>query len=68
MYAGFMPQDERLDALWQYASHHHLPALLHTGTTFVSQAPLNCTLPRHLDEVATRFPQCKIILAHLGHP
>jgi hypothetical protein len=25
-------------------------------------------LPRHLDPVAIRFPQAKIILAHLGHP
>ena len=68
MYAGFMPQDERLDPLWKYATAHRLPVLLHTGTTFVSQAPLEFTLPRHLDAVAIRFPECKIILAHLGHP
>ena len=42
--------------------------LLHTGTTFVAQAPLECTLPRHLDRVATRFPEVRIIMAHLGHP
>ena len=68
MYAGFRPDDERLDPLWQYAAKHRLPVLLHTGTTFVSQAPLECTLPRHLDAVAIRFPEVKIILAHLGHP
>ncbi len=68
MYAGFMPQDERLAPLWKYASEHRLPVLLHTGTTFVDQAPLECTLPRHLDSVAIRYPECKIILAHLGHP
>jgi predicted TIM-barrel fold metal-dependent hydrolase len=42
--------------------------LLHTGTTFVSQAPLDCTLPRHLDPVATRFPDVRIVMAHIGHP
>jgi predicted TIM-barrel fold metal-dependent hydrolase len=42
--------------------------LLHTGTTFVSKAPLHCTLPRHLDDVARRYPEVKMILAHLGHP
>ncbi len=68
MYAGFYPQDERLDTLWKYASDNALPVLLHTGTTFISQAPLDCTLPRHLDTVATKFPQVKIIAAHLGHP
>jgi predicted TIM-barrel fold metal-dependent hydrolase len=68
MYANFYPQDERLDPLWQYASRHQLPVLLHTGTTFVSKAPIDCTLPRHLDVVARRFPDVKLILAHLGHP
>lgn len=68
MYAAFRPDDERLDPLWKYATEHRLPVLLHTGTTFVAQAPLECTLPRHLDVVATRFPEVKIIMAHLGHP
>ncbi len=68
MYAGFKPNEIKLDELWQYTSDHQLPVLLHTGTTFISQAPLECTLPRHLDLVATRFPDVKIIMAHLGHP
>lgn len=68
MYAGFRPDDELLNPLWKYAEKHQLPVLLHTGTTFIAQAPLECTLPRHLDPVATRFPEVKIIMAHLGHP
>jgi predicted TIM-barrel fold metal-dependent hydrolase len=68
MYAGFRPDDSLLDELWRYATEYSLPVLLHTGTTFVSQAPLECTLPRHVDVVATRFPQVRIIMAHLGHP
>lgn len=68
MYAGFRPDDERLNELWQYAQEHRLPVLLHTGTTFISQAPLELTLPRHLDPVAIRYPEVRMILAHLGHP
>jgi predicted TIM-barrel fold metal-dependent hydrolase len=68
MYAGFYPNDRRFDYIWEYASKHGLPVLLHTGTTFVAQAPLDCTLPRHLDDVAARFPEVKIILAHISHP
>ena len=67
-YAGFCPHDEKLDPLWEYAGQHQLPVLLHTGTTFVAQAPLECTLPRHLDAVACRFPRVKIVMAHLSHP
>lgn len=68
MYAGFVPCDPLLDPLWAYAQKHHLPVLLHTGTTFIAQAPLYCTLPRHIDEVAIRFPDVKIVMAHLSHP
>lgn len=68
MYAGFRPDDSKLEPLWRYAAKHKLPVLLHTGTTFIAQAPLECTLPRHLDPVAIRHPEVKIIMAHLGHP
>src|SRR5262249_32188764 len=65
---GFFPQDSTLDPLWEYATKHRLPVLLHTGTTFVAAGPLECTLPRHLDAVARRFPEVRIIMAHLAHP
>lgn len=68
MYAGFRPDDPLLDEMWTYASKYQLPVLLHTGTTFIAQAPLECTLPRHLDPVAIKYPDVRIIMAHLGHP
>lgn len=68
MYAGFSPNDPDLNYLWEYAGRHELPVLLHTGTTFVRQAPLKFTLPRLIDEVAIRFPRVKMIMAHLSHP
>jgi uncharacterized protein len=68
MYAGFYPNDRKFDYLWEYATAHRLPVLLHTGTTFIDRAPLDCTLPRHIDDLAIRFPQVKIIMAHLSHP
>lgn len=68
MYAGFRPDDMSLDPLWRYATEHRLPVLLHTGTTFLSQAPLECTLPRWIDNVARRFPEVRIVMAHLAHP
>lgn len=68
MYAGFSPDDERLESLWRYAEAKGLPVLLHMGTTFIAQAPLAFTLPRLIEPVALRHPGVKIILAHLGHP
>ena len=69
MYAGFRPDEPRLDALWGYAERHHLPVLLHTGTTFISQAPLGIHAPAPPRRASpTRFPDLPIIMAHLGHP
>jgi predicted TIM-barrel fold metal-dependent hydrolase len=68
MYAGFAPNSRELDPLWEYCTRHGLPVLLHTGTTFMRQAPLEYTLPRLLDDVAIRFPEVRMVLAHLGHP
>ncbi len=68
MYAGFRPNQPELNYLWEYATQHRLPVLVHTGTTFVDKAPLEYTLPRLIDDVAIRFPKVKIIMAHLSHP
>jgi predicted TIM-barrel fold metal-dependent hydrolase len=68
MYAGFSPDSSTLDYLWEYAIKNGLPVLCHTGTTFVRQAPLKYTLPVLIDDVARRFPDVKIIMAHLSHP
>src|SRR6185312_17227867 len=43
MYAGFDPNSPELDYLWEYATKHGLPVLLHTGTTFIDKAPLEYT-------------------------
>ncbi|MHC3426699.1 MULTISPECIES: amidohydrolase family protein [unclassified Streptomyces] len=68
MYAGFDPADPEYDDLFGYAEEHGLPLLVHTGTTFVSQAPLEYAMPRHLDWVAIRHPELRMVLAHLSHP
>ena len=68
MYSGFSPDDEELEPLWRYAEEKYLPVLLHMGTTFIAQAPLAFTLPRLIEPVATRHPDLRIVLAHLGHP
>ncbi|MEV0587834.1 amidohydrolase family protein [Nonomuraea sp. NPDC050310] len=68
MYAGFDPADPAYEFLYGYAERHGLPLLVHTGTTFVSAAPLRYALPVHLDEVAIRHPSLRMVLAHLGHP
>lgn len=68
MYAGFDASDPAYDDLFGYAERNGLPLLVHTGTTFVSTAPLEWARPVHLDDVAMRHPDLPIVLAHLSHP
>jgi predicted TIM-barrel fold metal-dependent hydrolase len=68
MYAGFDPSAKELDFFWEYVTKHGLPVLLHTGTTFIDKAPLQYTRPVLIDNVAIRYPDAKIIMAHLSHP
>ena len=68
MYAGFDPRDSKLDDLYAACVKHNLPVLYHVGTSFVRFGPLEFSRPILIDAVARRFPDLKIIMAHLGHP
>src|SRR5512132_311325 len=45
-----------------------LPLLIHQGTTFARAGSLLLARPILLDEIALRYPELKIVIAHLGHP
>lgn len=68
IYAGFDPRDERCKPVYAYCQAHGLPILFHTGTTFNRDAPLGFSRPWLFDEIAIRYPELRMVLAHLGHP
>ncbi|MBI4025480.1 MAG: amidohydrolase [Verrucomicrobia bacterium] len=68
MYANFDPRDRRLDPLYAACEKRGLPILYHMGTTFCRWAPLRYTEPMLLEEVSERFPDLRMVIAHLGHP
>jgi predicted TIM-barrel fold metal-dependent hydrolase len=68
MYAGFDCSDPQYDELFAYAEANGLPLLVHTGTTFVGASLLEYARPVHLDEVAIRHPDLRMVLAHMSHP
>jgi predicted TIM-barrel fold metal-dependent hydrolase len=45
-----------------------LPLLIHQGTTFARAGSLLRARPILLDEIALRFPELRIVIAHMGHP
>ncbi|HEX4704886.1 MAG TPA: amidohydrolase family protein [Pseudonocardiaceae bacterium] len=67
-YQRFDPLDERALAVYAHAERGGLPILFHQGASPIRQAPLRYTHPLVTDEVALRFPELRIVMAHMGHP
>ena len=68
LYQGVHPRDPRCCDIYRYCEQHGLPALFHTGTSFVGGTLLDYSRPAHFDAVAVDFPELRMVLAHLGHP
>ena len=71
----FYPSDERHFPLWEKAAELGVPCLFHTGTSGIGAGMpggqgirLDPSRPIHLDAVAARFPELRIIAAHFGWP
>ena len=54
--------------IYELAERHGLPILFHQGASPVREAPLRFAHPLLMDEVAIRFPELRVVMAHLGHP
>ena len=68
VYQGVHPLDERALPVYERAQSLGLPIVWHQGTTFVRTAPLSAAQPIAIDEVATRYRDLRIVIAHMGHP
>ncbi|WP_419992578.1 amidohydrolase family protein [Streptomyces boninensis] len=67
-YQDFDPLCEQALALYAHAERVGLPILFHAGASPMRHAPLRYTYPLVTDEVALRFPELRIVMAHMGHP
>ena len=67
-YQNFDPLGPEAFAVFKRAEELGLPILFHQGTSPVRFADLDFAHPRHMDRVATAFPDLKMIMAHMGHP
>lgn len=67
-YQNFDPLEARALAIYERAQKYDLPVLFHNGTSPVRTAPIRYAHPLITDEIAMRYPDLKIIMAHLGHP
>jgi len=68
IYQNYHPMDERMQPVYAYCEKRGIPVLFHQGTTFPRLAPLKYAHPVLLEDVAMRYPELRIVIAHMGHP
>lgn len=69
-YQHFYPNDPICTPIYELCIKYDVPVIFHSGDTFSvdEKAKLKYSHPLILDDVATDFPDLKIIIAHLGSP
>jgi predicted TIM-barrel fold metal-dependent hydrolase len=67
-YQNFDPFEARALAIYERAQRYGMPIMFHQGTSPVREAPIRLSYPLLMDEIAIRYPDLKIIMAHVGHP
>ena len=67
-YQNFAPMDPRACAIYARAERLGLPIAFHQAASPRRVAPLRYAHPMALDEVATAYPELRIVVARFGHP
>lgn len=68
IYQNMHPTDPRFVALMEMASSRQVPVLIHQGTTFCENVSLELANPVLLQPLALRYPDLRMVIAHMGHP
>jgi predicted TIM-barrel fold metal-dependent hydrolase len=68
IYNGVSLLDARMEPIYAYLTRNNLPLTMHMGTTFGRDAPIRYGNPMDVDAVAARYPDLKLVMAHMAHP
>lgn len=68
IYQNFHINDPKAQPIYEKAQKLGLPIIIHQGTTFVTSAPLKYALPIQVEDIALKYPDLVMVIAHLGHP
>jgi len=69
-YQHFYASDPKIYPIATLCQKYNKPLIFHTGDVWDpdNEAILKYSHPIYIDDLAVKFPKCKIILAHLGFP
>ena len=69
-YQYFYPADDRIHPIAELCQKYNKPLIFHSGDIYdpENSAILKYSHPVHIDELAVKFPKCKIVVSHVGFP
>lgn len=67
-HSGFYPNDPRLFSVYEKCIKYDIPVMIHTGIKAVRWQSLKYNDPVYVDDIATKYPDLKIIMCHCGYP
>jgi hypothetical protein len=68
IYNGVALDDPRMEPVYDYCIQHNLPLTMHMGTTYTRLHAADLGRPIHVEQVALRHPELKLVMAHMAHP
>lgn len=71
LYPGYQfiyPNDKKLDEIYELAVKSKVPVMFHSGLAYKSPGGIRFSRPIYFDDVASKFPELRIIISHLGDP
>jgi len=66
--SGFYPDDERMFPVYEKAEKYGSVVLFHSGGKDCNSMKMKYDDPIYLDNLASEFPELKIVMAHVGYP
>ncbi|HHU80341.1 MAG TPA: amidohydrolase family protein [Acholeplasmataceae bacterium] len=66
--SGFYPNDKRLYEVYSLASQKGVPVFIHSGIKALEWQRMVFNNPIIIDDIATSFPDLRIIIMHAGYP
>ncbi|MDD2955378.1 MAG: amidohydrolase family protein [Oscillospiraceae bacterium] len=65
---AFYPADPKMDAIYKKCIQYNKPILFHAGMSWEPGTLMKYSVPLNFEEVAVKYPQLRICLAHFGWP
>ena len=67
-HSGFYSNDPRLTPVYEKCTELGVPVVIHTGIKAVRWQWMKYNRPIYVDDVATNFPELKVVMCHGGFP